>query len=155
MQSLHPCLSTIAVQFDHTSNSKTAALMQIAHYFHSCNPALDEEALFQRFWQREQMGATSIGHGIAIPHIRCAHLPGPEALLLRLAQPIDFNGVDRQPVDLVFGFIVPENEEETHLHLLKETCSIISREETRAALRKATNAIEIHRALRTSIPEAL
>jgi len=155
MQSLHPCLNTIAVLFDEESNSKTAALMQIAHYFHSCNPALDEKDLFQRFWQREQMGATSIGHGVAIPHIRCTQIAGPASLLLRLAHPIDFNGVDRQPVDLLFGFIVPENEEEMHLHLLKETCSILSHEEAREALRKAKNANDIHRALRGSIPEVL
>src|SRR5690242_3961041 len=52
---------------------------------------------------REQLGSTGLGHGVAIPHGRCADVSEPRAAFVRLAKPIDFGADDRQPVDLVAG----------------------------------------------------
>ncbi|ATD68296.1 PTS fructose transporter subunit IIA [Luteimonas chenhongjianii] len=67
---------------------------------------------------REQLGSTGIGHGVAIPHARSTAFREPRAAFLRLSHPVDFNGADGQPVDLVFAMCVPDQQVEQHLQTL-------------------------------------
>jgi len=67
---------------------------------------------------REGLGPTGVGHGIALPHARLAGVDRVIGLFLRLEKPINFDAVDRQPVDLVFALIAPENAGVEHLKAL-------------------------------------
>src|SRR5579862_8056414 len=69
---------------------------------------LDERRLFDRLLERERLGSTGIGGGIATPHARMATLAKPIGLFARLAQPIDFDAIDDRPVDIVFLLTAPE-----------------------------------------------
>ncbi|MDR0810330.1 MAG: PTS sugar transporter subunit IIA [Gemmobacter sp.] len=68
--------------------------------------------------ERESLGPTGVGHGIALPHARLEELGGIIGVFLRLEKPLDYDSVDRQPVDLVFGLFAPKDSGVDHLKAL-------------------------------------
>ncbi len=68
--------------------------------------------------ERESLGPTGVGHGIALPHARLEELSGIIGVFLRLEKPLDYDSVDRQPVDLVFGLFAPKDSGVDHLKAL-------------------------------------
>ncbi|WP_374429246.1 PTS sugar transporter subunit IIA [Tabrizicola sp.] len=68
--------------------------------------------------ERESLGPTGVGHGIALPHARLEDLKGIIGVFLRLEKPLDYDSVDRQPVDLVFGLFAPKDSGVDHLKAL-------------------------------------
>lgn len=98
--------------------------------------------------QRERLGSTGIGHGVAIPHGRSHAFGTARAAFLRLREPVDFDAGDGQPVDLVFAMAVPEHFTQQHLQLLSELAEVFAEPGFRAALRKAPDAAALHAALR-------
>lgn len=99
-------------------------------------PAL-EASITGALHQRERMGSTAIGHGVAIPHGRCSTTPEARAAFLRLAHPVAFAAGDGQPVDLVFAMAVPEHFTHQHLQLLSELAEYFGVPANRDALRAA------------------
>lgn len=120
-----------------TGSSKKRALENIADFIHEDLPALNANALFKSLINREKLGSTGIGHGIAIPHSRLADCPTITGALVHLAEPVDFDAVDDQPVDLLFVLLVPEEACDEHLQVLGRLASLLSNASTRAALRGA------------------
>jgi nitrogen PTS system EIIA component len=80
--------------------------------------AIDHRVIFETLMKREKLGSTGIGQGIAIPHGKLATLSRVYGLFARLAQPVDFDSVDGQPVDLVFVLLAPEHAGADHLKAL-------------------------------------
>ncbi|WP_017168677.1 PTS sugar transporter subunit IIA, partial [Xanthomonas phaseoli] len=103
----------------------------------SCRQAGADE-LYANLCEREALGSTAIGHGIAIPHGRCPNLTEPRGALLRLATPVSFGG--DEPVDLVFAMAVPAHYTHQHLMLLSELAERFSDADFRRNLRAAPNA---------------
>lgn len=68
--------------------------------------------------ERESLGPTGVGHGIALPHARLEDLDGIIGVFIRLEKPLDYDSVDRQPVDLVFGLFAPKDSGVDHLKAL-------------------------------------
>ncbi len=68
--------------------------------------------------ERESLGPTGVGHGIALPHARLEEVQGIVGVFLRLEKPLDYDSVDRQPVDLVFGLFAPKESGVDHLKAL-------------------------------------
>ncbi|MDP4031572.1 MAG: PTS sugar transporter subunit IIA [Pseudorhodobacter sp.] len=68
--------------------------------------------------ERESLGSTGVGHGIALPHARMEDLDQIVAVFLRLEKPLDYDSVDRQPVDLIFGLFAPKDSGVDHLKAL-------------------------------------
>jgi PTS system nitrogen regulatory IIA component len=68
--------------------------------------------------ERESLGPTGVGHGIALPHARLEDLKSIVGVFLRLEKPLDYDSVDRQPVDLVFGLFAPKDSGVDHLKAL-------------------------------------
>ncbi|WP_128254987.1 PTS sugar transporter subunit IIA [Falsirhodobacter deserti] len=68
--------------------------------------------------ERESLGPTGVGHGIALPHARLHNLPGIQGVFIRLEKPLDYDSVDRQPVDLVFALFAPKDSGVDHLKAL-------------------------------------
>lgn len=68
--------------------------------------------------ERESLGPTGVGHGVALPHARLDDLPQIVGVFLRLEKPIDYDSVDRQPVDLIFGLFAPKDSGVEHLKAL-------------------------------------
>lgn len=86
--------------------------------------------------QREQMGSTAIGHGVAVPHGRIAGLREPCGAFLRLKHPARF---DEQDVDLVFALLMPSENPQLHLHALADVAALFSDEHFRDRLRHAAD----------------
>ena len=99
--------------------SKKKILEFIAERISGDVPEIDTGELFDALVARERIGTTGFGAGVAIPHCRCKFCPQPVGLFIRLAEPVDFDSVDREPVDLVFALVVPEGEDQEHLEFLK------------------------------------
>lgn len=99
---------------------------------------------FESLLQRERLGSTGIGLGIAIPHGRLSQATKPVAVLMTLAQAIDFDAIDNQPVDIVFALLVPEDDPAQHLHTLSEVARRLNNKEFCRALRKATSDEELY-----------
>lgn len=79
---------------------------------------LDERAIFETLLERERLGTTGVGDGIAIPHGKLAELGRLHGLFARLDQPIDFDAIDDRPVDLIFLLLAPEGAGADHLKAL-------------------------------------
>ncbi|AAM37819.1 PTS transporter subunit EIIA [Xanthomonas citri pv. citri] len=116
----------------------------------SCRQAGADE-LYANLCEREALGSTAIGHGIAIPHGRCPNLTEPRGALLRLDTPVPF-GSD-EPVDLVFAMAVPAHYTHQHLMLLSELAERFSDADFRRNLRTAPNADALM-ALLADVPPA-
>jgi PTS system nitrogen regulatory IIA component len=86
---------------------------------------LDERRLFDRLLERERLGSTGIGGGIAIPHGRMANLTKPVGLFARLGHPVDFDSIDERPVDTVFLLLAPEGAGADHLKALARVSRLL------------------------------
>ncbi|RUO30604.1 PTS IIA-like nitrogen-regulatory protein PtsN [Aliidiomarina sedimenti] len=100
--------------------------------------------VFDSLLQRERLGSTGIGLGIAIPHGRLEKAGKPVAVLVTMAHAVDFDAIDNQPVDIIFALLVPENEPEQHLRTLAEVAKRLNQKECCRALRKATTDQELY-----------
>jgi PTS system nitrogen regulatory IIA component len=118
--------------------------------------SLDAAVVLDQLEERERLGSTGFGRGVAIPHARIAGLSRPVAALIKLRQPADFAAADGLPVDLVFGLLSPENSGATHLHALAAISRLVRDERVHEALSDApdeealygllTNAADRHAA---------
>jgi len=79
---------------------------------------LEERAIYEVLFERERLGTTGVGNGIAIPHGKLAALTRLYGLFARLETPIDFEAIDEQPVDLIFLLLAPEQAGADHLKAL-------------------------------------
>ena len=98
-------------------NSKKQALQELAARAASLT-GQNERAVFEVLLQREKLGTTAVGYGVAIPHGKLPKLEKLFGLFARLERPIDFESMDGQPVDLVFLLLAPENAGADHLKAL-------------------------------------
>lgn len=132
MNALLPLLEQAQVALDVEAGSKKRVLERIAEAFVA--EGLSAQKLLQALLERERLGSTGLGAGIAIPHARIAGLKAPRLALLRLAAPVPFDALDGQPVQLVVALLVPEQATDLHLQILSELAERLSHPEIRAAL---------------------
>ena len=109
-----------------------------------------EKAIFEILMQREKLGSTAIGNGIAIPHGKMANLPRLFGLFARLDRPIDFEALDGQPVDLVFLLLAPEPAGADHLKALARVARLMRTPDTAKLLRESRDAEAIYAVLTRS-----
>ncbi len=79
---------------------------------------LDAATAVDGLQERESLGPTGVGHGIALPHARLEEISGIVGVFVRLEKPLDYDSVDRQPVDLIFGLFAPKDSGVEHLKAL-------------------------------------
>ena len=105
---------------------------------------LDAGDVLEYLEERERLGSTGFGRGVAIPHARMPGLSRPVAALMKLERPVDFAAADGLPVDLVFGLLSPANSGATHLHALAALSRLVRDEGVHEALLNAPNAEAIY-----------
>lgn len=118
------------------ADSKSGVLSEVARLFASVY-GVDETAILDGLEEREALGSTGFGRGVAIPHARSAAVSRPTVVLLRLDHAVDFAAADGMPVDLVFGLISPENAGATHLHALAAISRLVRDDAMHEALSEA------------------
>lgn len=89
---------------------------------------MTEDEIFESLIERERLGSTGLGHGVAIPHARLKGREEAIGAFLKLDTGIDFDAIDQQPVDLVFALLVPEHYTDEHLHILANLAEIFGDE---------------------------
>jgi PTS system nitrogen regulatory IIA component len=104
----------------------------------------DEREIFETLNQRERLGSTGVGHGIAIPHGKLAKIEHLFGLFARLDKPIDFEALDGEPVDLIFLLLAPEAAGADHLKALARVARLLRDPEIAKKLRTTRDAATIH-----------
>jgi nitrogen PTS system EIIA component len=127
-------------------NSKKQALQELAAKAAQLT-GLGERALFDVLMQREKLGSTGVGNGIAIPHGKLANLDKLFGLFARLDRPVDFETLDGQPVDLIFVLLAPETAGADHLKALARVARLLRDPEVARKLRDSRDAEAIYAVL--------
>jgi len=99
--------------------------------------ALPEADIFDTIFQREKLGSTGVGHGIAIPHGKLTDIDKIVGVFARLQHPVDFESLDDEPVDLVFLLLAPENAGAEHLKALSRIARLLRDGDIVAKLRNS------------------
>lgn len=92
-------------------------------------PQISAHEIFDSLINREKLGSTGLGKGVAIPHGRIASLENPVCAFIRLDEAVEFDATDGKPVDLAFALLVPEDSTEEHLQVLSTIAELFSDEE--------------------------
>lgn len=103
--------------------------------------------IFQLLTEREKLGSTSLGHGIALPHARTNFCKQATGVFIRTKEGIDFDSPDQQPTDLLFALMVPEHYTDEHLNILAELASMFNNENFCQNLRTASDSTELYHRL--------
>jgi len=106
------------------ASSKKQALQELSKHA-AAMTGLNERTIFDTLLERERLGTTGVGHGIAIPHGKPPGLKRLHGLFARLEKPIDFDSVDEQPVDLIFLLLAPESAGADHLKALARVSRLL------------------------------
>ena len=122
-----------------TVTSKKQILQEIARRAATVS-GLDERTIFDTLLERERLGTTGVGNGIAIPHGRLAGLDRPVGVFARLTRAIDFDAVDDQPVDIVFMLLAPNDAGADHLKALARVSRLFRNKEICEKLRGSEEA---------------
>jgi len=101
---------------------------------------LDPRRVCEGLIEREKLGSTAMGHGVAIPHARCEGLDRIVGIFARLEKPVDFEAADGQAVDLLFVLLAPEDAGADHLRALARVSRLLRDTDTRDKLRQTSKA---------------
>ncbi len=99
--------------------------------------------IFKKLYEREKLGSTSIGKGVAIPHARIQNIEYPFLSIIILDEPVEFDNIDNLDVDIIVSIIVPEKNYSKHLELLAYLSSKLDDPSVRRELRQARNSSQI------------
>lgn len=114
---LSEILGVEAVRAPLKATSKKRLLQELADFAAEAY-GLPSDAVYKALLEREALGPTGVGRGVAIPHARFSGVDRVLGLFVRLDKPVDFEAIDRQPVDLVFTLLAPESAGADHLKAL-------------------------------------
>lgn len=133
--------SAISLRVSAANKKKVLAVIAeiAARNFH-----LDAGDVLEALSEREAAGSTGVGYGVAVPHARLDGLQRMRGVFVRLEQPVEFESVDDQPVDLLFALFAPKNAGAEHLRALARVSRVMRQAELREQLRKARTADAVH-----------
>jgi PTS system nitrogen regulatory IIA component len=137
-------LSPQAVIADMQSRSKPDVLRELSAALVRAHPQLQEDKLVEVLREREKLGSTGIGEGVAIPH---GKLPGMTQLLATFGvsrQGLDFEAIDGKPTHLFFALVAPENSAGVHLKALARISRLFKNPRFRTSILEAATAADIH-----------
>ena len=115
-------------------SSKKRALEFLAELLAKESPSANALDIFQHLTEREKLGSTSLGHGVAIPHARTSSSDKAVGAFIKLEQGIDFDSPDNEPTDLLFALMVPEHYTDEHLEILSGLASRFSDEDRKSVV---------------------
>jgi len=138
---ISPILQEEDISLDLVTKGKQSALSKIAIRI-ARRTELDEQMVLRGLLDREGLSSTGIGHGVAIPHALLGTISSPVASLTRLAQPIDFEGPDDDPVDLIYTVLWPRSATSAFLPALSQICRLFRASQVRERLRQAQSSDE-------------
>jgi nitrogen PTS system EIIA component len=135
-----------------TCHSKRQVLKELAAHA-AAVVGVDHQRLLEALMERERLGTTGIGHGIAIPHARMAEVKRLVGLFARLDQPVDFEALDDQPSDLIFLLLAPDSADADSLKALARISRLLRDPGLQRRLRQEQDRNAVYRML-TQKPES-
>lgn len=117
--------------------SKKRLIETLAELLAAGDERLTTEMVLERLLERERLGSTGLGHGIALPHARMPEVVEARCALVQLRGAIDYDAIDGEPVDLALALLVPDQATEFHLQLLSALATMFNDERMRQRLRDA------------------
>ena len=136
-----------------TARSKKHCLEILSELLTRPNPDIANEEAFAKLIERERLGCTSLDKGIAFPHCRVSGVKKSSAALIKLREPVDFDSIDDENVDLVFGLMVPSDLDAAGRAEIEDIAEFLRDEALRARLRSANSSSELYDALLAGQPE--
>ncbi len=124
-------------------SSKKRLLETLAGLLAHGDSLLSSAQVFDRLLERERLGSTGLGQGVALPHARMHGIQAPIGAFVQLRDGLAFDAIDDRPVDLAFGLLVPEATDEQHLQLLATLAGAFDNAAIRGALRAAAGSEEL------------
>ena len=147
MVTLDQILAPERVRSNVPAASRKRTLEVLGEILAGADPELSAQAIFDRLVARERLGSTGLGEGCALPHARVPGLDRTVAAFLRLRRGVDFDSPEHEPVDLVFGLLVPEESTDEHLEILAAIARVFSDERVRSSIRSADEPTRIREVL--------
>jgi PTS system nitrogen regulatory IIA component len=135
------------------ASSKKQALQELAKHAAQIT-GVNDRRIFETLLERERLGTTGVGNGIAIPHGKLADFTRLYGLFARLDRPIDFEAIDEQPVDLIFLLLAPEGAGADHLKALARVSRLLRDTSVCEKLRGADTADGLYMLLTQSEAQA-
>ncbi|WP_420857770.1 PTS sugar transporter subunit IIA [Marivivens marinus] len=146
---LSEILSAEGVRIVGAASSKKRLFHDLGELAESCY-GLDATRVVEALLEREALGPTGVGQGIALPHARLEGIDRVSGLFLRVEKPLDFDSVDRQPVDLVFALFAPASAGVDHLKALALVSRTMRNSSICAKLRANSDPSTLHTILTES-----
>lgn len=135
---LNTILEDGAIVANLKATSKKQALQELARRAADVT-GLDERSIFSVLMDRERLGTTGVGNGIAIPHGKLAEVDRVYGVFARLEKAVDFQSIDDQPVDLIFVLLAPEDAGADHLKALARVSRLLRDQDTCKKLRATSD----------------
>jgi PTS system nitrogen regulatory IIA component len=131
------------IDCQNTAPSKKRIIENISNMLAKSTKDISAETIFQALLERERLGSTGLGRGVAIPHARIPGLNHTVAAMMTLATPVNYDAADNKPVDIVVGLLVPEDGGEHHLQHLSRLVTLFRETKTCNTIRNASNTEQI------------
>ncbi len=135
-------ISKSSIFLDVHADSQKNVFKILGNIFSKKNKTLSS-LIIDKLNERERLGSTSVGYGIAIPHTKVKGINKTQVIFLKLRNGVDFSASDGKKIDLVFSIIAPENSESDHLLILSSISNFIRKKQKVDILRGTTNIDEI------------
>ena len=136
-------LKPAAVKFTSSYSSKKRLFVDLGSAAYDAY-GIDAEAATNALLERESLGPTGVGHGIALPHARLENLDNIVGLFMRVEKPTEFSAVDKLPVDLVFCLLAPQQAGVEHLKALALVSRTMRNQDFCKKLRANTDPATLH-----------
>lgn len=144
---LHDLVSPDSVVCDTDISSKKRVLEVLADLLAKHSGTDNSLEIFHQLTEREKLGSTSLGQGIALPHARTKLCNQAHGAFIKIKHGIDFDSPDHEPTDLLFALIVPEHYTDEHLEILANLASLFNEKNFCHNLRSANTSQELHNRL--------
>lgn len=133
-----------------TASSKKRIIENLSQLLARNTEATSADTIFQALFDRERLGSTGLGKGVAIPHARIPGITHTIAAMMTLESPVNYDSTDNKPVDIAFGLLVPEDGNDQHLQQLARLVGLFRDLDICTAIRNATDAEQIFEILLAS-----
>lgn len=127
--------------------SKKRAFEMLSELVSKDEPQLNQAEVFTSLIERERLGCTGLGHGVAIPHGRLKGLKHAVCAFMKLSQGVDYDAADKKAVDMICALLVPEQSTNEHLEILATLAEMFSDPAFCARLHAAKNGEEVYQLL--------
>ena len=144
---LKQLISSDSVIFNADINSKKRALELMGELLSKKSDTSKSLEIFQQLTERENLGSTALGHGVALPHARTSLCKKATGVFIKLDHGIDFDSPDKQPPDILFALMVPEDYTDEHLEILATLAGLFNEESFCDTLRSTSSPSELHNTL--------